>query len=124
MRKLIGKIKSESKKKQLRRKLSIRKKISGTAAVPRLCANKTNANLLVQAIDDNNGITLFSVKTFGKTSQVKGNSRESASKLAVEIAAEMKKRNLERAVFDRNGKKYTGVISVLAQTLRDNGISI
>jgi large subunit ribosomal protein L18 len=52
MRKNIRKIKTRRKQKLIRRKLSIRKKIIGTADRPRVCATKTNKHLFVQVIDD------------------------------------------------------------------------
>ena len=52
MRKSVKKIKSASKAKEQRRKLSIRKKVVGTADRPRICATKSNKNLFVQVIDD------------------------------------------------------------------------
>ena len=61
MRKPIGKIRNESLKREIRRKLSIRKKISGTSEIPRICVRKTNKHLFVQVIDDVAGKTLVSI---------------------------------------------------------------
>jgi large subunit ribosomal protein L18 len=65
MRKNTSKIKNETKAKEYRRKLSIRKKIIGSAEAPRLCVTKTNKHLRVQAIDDVKSSTLFSFQTYG-----------------------------------------------------------
>ena len=66
MRKSQRKIKNESKAKEHRRKLAIRKKVVGTTERPRVCASKSNKNIYVQVVDDVAGKTLFSVQTYGK----------------------------------------------------------
>lgn len=124
MRKNISKIKNETKAKEYRRKLSIRKKIVGSAEKPRLAVTKSNKHLRVQIIDDVASKTLFSVQTFGKTKVASSGNAESAKKIGAEIAATLKKNNLSKAVFDRSGKQYTGVIKTLADSIRENGIQI
>ncbi|MCB9060713.1 MAG: 50S ribosomal protein L18 [Halobacteriovoraceae bacterium] len=125
MRKPIGKIKNESLVKRVRRKLSIRKKVSGQTDRPRICINKTNKHIIAQVIDDNESKTLFSVSTFGKNSvpSAKGNV-EGAKLLGKKLAEDLKNAKIEKAVFDRNGYKYTGIIAALANSVRENGINI
>jgi large subunit ribosomal protein L18 len=124
MRKNPAKIKNERKAKEYRRKLSIRKKVAGTAEKPRLAVTKSNKHLRVQAIDDVKSATLFSVQTFGKTKVASSGNAEGAKKIGAEIASTLKKKNLTKAVFDRSGKQYTGVIKALADSIRENGIQI
>lgn len=124
MRKNPAKIKNESKAKEYRRKLSIRKKVAGTADKPRLAVTKSNKHLRVQAIDDVKSATLFSVQTFGKGKVANSGNAEGAKKIGAEIASSLKKKNLSKAVFDRSGKQYTGVIKALADSIRENGIQI
>ena len=124
MRKNISKIKNETKAKEYRRKLSIRKKIVGSAEKPRLAVTKSNKHLRVQIIDDVKSVTLFSVQTYGKTKVPGSSNAEGAKKVGAEIAATLKKNNLSKAVFDRSGKQYTGVIKTLADSIRENGIQI
>jgi len=124
MRKNTAKIKNESKAKEYRRKLSIRKKIIGTAEAPRLCVTRTNKHLRVQVIDDAKSATLFSVQTYGKDKPADHANAEGAKKVGAAIATTLKKNNLTRAVFDRSGKQYTGVIKALAEAIRENGIQI
>lgn len=124
MRKPLKTIKNASKAKEARRKLSIRKKVVGTVDRPRICASKTNANLFVQVVDDNEGVTLFSVQTFGKGAVGKSSNIESAKAVGLEVAQKLIKCNIKNAVFDRNGKKYTGVIAALADSVREGGIQI
>ena len=124
MRKNTKKIKNETKSKEYRRKLAIRKKVIGSAEAPRLCVTKTNKHLRVQAIDDVKSATIFSVQTYGKTKVGESANAEGAKKVGAAVAATLKKNNLAKAVFDRSGKQYTGVIKVLADSIRENGIQI
>lgn len=124
MRKNTAKIKNETKAKEYRRKLAIRKKVIGSADKPRLAVTKSNKHLRVQVIDDVKSATLFSVQTFGKTKVANNANAESAKKIGAEVAATLKKNNLNKAVFDRSGKQYTGVIKALADSIRENGIQI
>lgn len=124
MRKSLKTIKNASKAKEHRRKLSIRKKITGTTVRPRICATKTNSNLFVQVIDDSEGKTLFSVQTFGKNAVGSSANAESAKTVGTEVAKLLTGKDIKNAVFDRNGKKYTGVISTLADSIREGGVQI
>jgi large subunit ribosomal protein L18 len=124
MRKNASKIKNETKAKEHRRKLSIRKKVVGSAEKPRLCVTKSNKHLRVQAIDDVKSSTLFSVQTFGKGKVADHANAEGAKKVGAAVAASLKGKNLSNAVFDRSGKQYTGVIKALADAIRENGIQI
>lgn len=124
MRKQHGKVKSAKKAKELRRKLSTRKKINGSANIPRVCAEKSNKNLRVQVIDDIARKTLFSVQTFGKNKVAETANAESAAKVGEVVASKLKENNIEKVVFDRNGKTYTGVIAKLASAIRENGIQL
>lgn len=124
MRKNAAKIKNEAKAKEYRRKLSIRKKVIGSAEAPRLCVTKTNKHIRVQAIDDVKSATIFSVQTYGKEKAADHANAEGAKKVGAVVAASLKKSNLTKAVFDRSGKQYTGVIKALADSIRENGIQI
>jgi large subunit ribosomal protein L18 len=124
MRKNISKIKNESKAKEYRRKLSLRKKVIGSAEKPRLSVTKSNKHLRVQAIDDVKSVTIFSVQTYGKSKAADHANAEGAKKVGAVVATSLKKSNLSKAVFDRSGKQYTGVIKALADSIRENGIQI
>ena len=124
MRKNAAKIKNETKAKEYRRKLSIRKKVIGSAEAPRLCVTKTNKHLRVQAIDDVKSSTIFSVQTYGKAKVADHANAEGAKKVGAAVASTLKNKNLSKAVFDRSGKQYTGVIKALAHSIRENGIQI
>ncbi len=124
MRKSLKKIKNPSKAKENRRKLSIRKKVIGTTDRPRICATKTNKHIFVQVVDDSTSKTLFSVQTFGKNAVGKAANVESAKEVGVQVAKGLSGKSISTAVFDRNGRKYTGVIAALADAIRESGIQI
>lgn len=122
MRKSFKKISEPSKKKQYRRKLSIRKKVIGTSERPRLCIVKTNKHLAVQLIDDNKGFTLVSAATFGKKKVGDGCNVQSAVELAKNLSEGLKAKGINTIVFDRNGKTYSGIIKKFAESVREHGI--
>ncbi len=124
MRKILARIKNPTKAKEARRKLSIRKKVIGSADRPRLCVTKSNKHLRVQIVDDAKSVTLFSVQTFGKEKAAEQANAEGAKKVGAAVSGLLKKKNITQAVFDRNGKQYTGVIKVLADSIRENGIQM
>jgi large subunit ribosomal protein L18 len=125
IRKKIGKVKNRSDRRLERRKLSIRKKVSGTSARPRLCVTKSNKNMFVQVVDDITNKTIMSFQTFGKNA-VPGTSKsvDGAKKLGAHIAAKLKEKGVSAVVFDRNGARYTGSLAALAGTIRENGVQI
>ena len=53
-------------RKRLHRKVHIRKSVYGTAARPRMTVTRSNKNLYVQVIDDDEGKTLASISTMEK----------------------------------------------------------
>lgn len=124
IRKPIGKVKDAGQARKLRRKLAIRKKVSGTAERPRLSVSKTNKHIVVQAIDDNANVTLFSVQTYGKTAVVAKSNVDGAKLVGAKVATELKNRKIESAVFDRNGLQYHGVVAALVESTRESGIKI
>ena len=124
MRSPIGKIRSAKKAKQLRRKLSIRKKVVGTAVRPRVCTIKSNKHLVVQVIDDMESKTIASVQTFGKNG-IKGKvNREGGKVIGQAVAKKLQDKKIVQAVFDRNGNIYAGVVAAVAEGLREAGIKI
>ena len=119
----MSRAKDLAKKNALRikRKLKIRSSIKGTAELPRVSVFKSNKYLYAQAIDDVAGVTLASVD--GKALNLSANI-ENATKVASTFAENLKAKNIEAVVFDRNGYLYHGVIKAFADALRDNGIKL
>lgn len=124
MRKNIKKIKIDTLNSKYRRKLHVRAKINGTADVPRVCVTKSNKNLYIQAIDDVASKTIFSVSSFGKNSPVKSLSKVTVGELGQLFAKKSHERNIVSFKLDRSGNKYTGLIKLFADSLRENGLKL
>ena len=109
-------IKKESRNEMRKiRHERIRKQIIGTKEMPRLCVYRSNKNMSVQLIDDQNGVTLLSASVNGKNI-------EAAKKLGETIAKEAKKAKITKVVFDRAGYLYHGRVAALADSARENGL--
>ena len=124
MRKPLGKVKDAKQARKLRRKLSARKTIVGTAERPRDCLTRSNNNLFVQVIDDSSSKTLASAQTFGKSAAGKGANKEGAKAVGTALAAKMKEKGLSNAVFDRSGNRFSSVLSSMVEAMKENGIRI
>lgn len=125
MIKQLKTIKNPGLANRVKRKLRIRRKVSGTAERPRVNALKSNKHLSIQVIDDIAGKTLFSVHTFGK-GKIEGatKNKEGAKQIGKLAAEKLKEKGIAQVVFDRNGFRYTGIIAALADAMRENGIRL
>ena len=111
-----------NKKLQRRNKIrkSIRRKISGTSARPRLSVFKSNRAIYAQIINDEVGSTL----AYATSLDLKSDNAN------IEIAKEVGKKLAEKAVangvsevvFDRGGYIYHGRIKALAEGAREAGL--
>lgn len=122
----IEKIKNKVEAGTLRRHLRIRKKAVGTKERPRLCIHRSNANLNIQAIDDLNGVTLYSASTLNKEVKSKspyGGNVKAAALLGEAAASELKAKGIDKVVFDRGGYLYHGRVKAFAEACRKGGIS-
>ena len=108
-----------------KRKARIRKKISGSAARPRLSVYKSLNHIYAQIVDDVAGKTLVAVGTTSKTlkADVKElNKTDAAKKVGTAVAKAAKDKGIEKVVFDRNGFDYHGRIAAVAQAAREAGL--
>ena len=96
----------------------IRKNVSGTKDVPRLCVFRSNNNISVQLMDDVTGTTLASASSLKE----KGNNTEVAIKVGKAIAQAAKKLKISEVVFDRGGYLYHGRVKALADAAREEGL--
>lgn len=111
----------------IRRKVRVRKIVSGTSERPRLSVFKSAKHIYVQAIDDVASVTLASAGSLeaGIRERSKGMKKVEVAKLVGEaIGEKLKAANLTCAVFDRNGFRYTGRISAVADGVRGCGLQI
>ncbi len=104
-------------RRRLKRKKRIRKKISGTAARPRLCVFKSLQHMYAQLVDDGTGKVITGVSTL--TKEVKGGIKHGGNAASAKVVGEaMAKKALDlgvkEVIFDRNGFKYHGRVKALA----------
>jgi len=112
----------EKDRKRLRRKVHIRKRVSGTGERPRMTITKSNRSLSVQVIDDTKGCTLVSASSLEKDLRGIKATKEGAAQLGEIIGKRLLERNIKAVVFDRNGYLYHGIIKALADASRKAGI--
>ncbi len=108
----------EKDRKRLRRKVHIRKTISGTAERPRMTVTKSNRRISVQVIDDTKGHTLASASTLEKDLKDIKATVAGASQLGEIIGKRLLEKNIKTIVFDRNGYLYHGIVKALADGSR------
>ncbi len=106
-----------------KRKLRVRKNITGTVEKPRLSVFRSNKYIYCQLIDDVTGKTLAAASSDSK--ELEGKAKKDAAfetgKLLAERAKEAK---IKLAVFDRNGYQYAGRVQRLAEGVREGGITL
>jgi large subunit ribosomal protein L18 len=106
-----------------RRKIRVRKRVTGTAERPRVSVFRSLKHIYVQAIDDVGGRTLAAASTtekgFGSTT---GN-RSAAEKVGTALAEKLKAQGVGALTLDRNGFRYHGRIKALADAMRKAGLN-
>jgi len=103
----------------------VRKKISGTPEMPRLCVYRSNSNIYAQVIDDTKGCTLVSASTLDANlkGQLEEVDKKGAAKLVGKLVAERAlQAGIKAVVFDRGGYVYTGRVAELAAGAREAGL--
>lgn len=106
-------------------KLRIRKRVTGTAEVPRFVIYRSLSNVYAQLIDDINGKTLCSVSSISKDTKGEASkiSKTDKSKLiGKKIAEKAAEKNISKVVFDRNGYLYHGRVKAIADAAREAGL--
>ena len=106
-----------------RRHFRVRKKVSGSAARPRLVVTRSSRHLLVQVVDDTAGRTLASASTM--ESDLRESSADKTAKareVGRLVATRAKDAGVGSVVFDRGGNKYHGRIAALAEAARSSGL--
>jgi large subunit ribosomal protein L18 len=112
----------EKDRKRLRRKVHIRKRVSGTAQRPRMTITKSNRRISVQVIDDTKGQTLACASTLEKELRNIKATVAGAGQLGEIMGKRLLEKNIKTVVFDRNGYLYHGIVKALADGSRKAGI--
>ena len=109
----------------------IRRKLSGTAARPRLAVFRSEAHIYAQVIDDVAGSTVVSASTVDRVDQgdkadkgvkTKGGNVAAAKAIGKLVAERAKEKGIKSVVFDRGGYQYHGRVKALADAAREAGL--
>lgn len=111
---------------RFKRQVRVRRKVRGTAEMPRLCVYRSAKHIYAQIIEDTTGKTLVSASTVstdvGEGLKNTGNV-EAAKAVGKAIAQKALGMDIKNVVFDRNGFLYHGRVKTLAEAAREAGLS-
>ena|SRR5829696_6478934 len=101
----------------------IRTKIAGTAQKPRLSVFRSNRDIYVQLVDDDNAVTIAAASSRDKDIAAQAGPKTEKSKLVGQaIARKAKELGIETVVFDRGGNLYHGRVKQIAEGAREGGL--
>jgi large subunit ribosomal protein L18 len=107
---------------RINRHRRVRKRVSGSAARPRLAVFRSNRHLYAQLIDDHAGATLAAASSLEPELKGSGNTTATAKTIGRLLAERAKGKGISSAVFDRGGFLYHGKVKALADGARDGGL--
>jgi large subunit ribosomal protein L18 len=108
-----------------RRKLRIRRQISGTPERPRLSVFRSARHIYAQVVNDVDGKTLAHASTLSRDVRNdvgESNKVDAAKKVGSAIAKLLLAKGIEKVVFDRSGYLYHGRVQALADAAREAGL--
>ena len=102
----------------------IRNKIKKVSTRGRLSVFRSNNHIYAQVIDDSKSITLASASTLEKelVKDQKGK-KELAATIGKVIAKRLIEKGIKDVAFDKGGYKYHGLIKILADSAREEGLN-
>lgn len=116
-------IKNKKDERRVSIKNRIRKIVIGSAERPRMTVFRSNKQIYVQLIDDENGNTLVAAGSRDKGVVEKQVPKIEQAQLVGQLIAEKAKAaGIETVVFDRNGYLYHGRVKSLAEAARNGGL--
>ena len=90
----------------------------------RLSVFRSNNHIYAQLIDDNKGLTLASSSSTEETIKSKNLSRKDTAELiGKNIAKKIISKGIDKVAFDRGKYKYHGLIKILAEAARSEGLN-
>ena len=105
------------------RQQRVRYKIKKFSNRKRLSIFRSNNHIYAQLIDDKNGTTIASSSSIEKSLREKDLSRkEIAQEIGKNIAKKIISKGIDEVAFDRGRYKYHGVIKILADAARSEGL--
>ena len=109
-------------KKRLKRKVRIRKRLTGTTERPRLSVFRSAKHIYAQIIDDTSGKTLAAASTLDKDFAESGDKKARANAVGKLVATRALENGIKAIVFDRNGYVYHGRVKSLSDGAREAGL--
>ena len=110
---------------RLKRKMSIRKKMSGTPERPRLSIFRSSKHIYTQVIDDTSGQTLAAACSLEKATKDQTgieNNVSMAQFVGKLIGERAVNKGIKKVVFDRNGFLYHGRVKAVSEGAREAGL--
>ena len=111
--------------RRVTRHLRVRRRVSGSAARPRLCVFRSLNHVYAQVVDDTKGVTLAAASSLDPEirKQRDGKPKSQISTLVGKLIAQRAKENgVSSVVFDRGGHKFHGRTKALADAAREEGL--
>ena len=110
-----------------RRQIAVRKKISGTAEIPRVSVFRSARHIYAQLIDDTEEVTLVQASTmFSETKKRLSAEGMKKTEVAREVGRHLGEMAVQKGItrvrFDRGGYAYHGRIKSLADGIREAGV--
>jgi len=113
----------DSRAARRRRHMRIRRRLSGSAARPRLCVFRSLNHIYAQLVDDVRGVTVAAASTLdADLRSVTGTKTDRARAVGRTIAERGKRAGVSQVVFDRGGYLYHGRVKALAEAAREGGL--
>ena len=107
---------------RVRRHARVRKRVAGSAGIPRLAVYRSNRHIYAQLIDDIDARTLAAASDTDIKAQ--GDKTARAKAVGELLAKRAKEAGIDRVVFDRGGRLYHGRVAALADGAREGGLRI
>ena len=112
--------------KRLKKKIRVRKKITGTADRPRMAVFKSLKQIYAQIIDDTTGVTIAAASSLSKEIEKEigkaKNKTEKGKVVGKLIAEKASEKGIKSVVFDRSGYRYHGRVQAIAEGAREGGL--
>lgn len=108
-----------------RRHLRVRKKVTGSAARPRLAVYRSERHIYAQVIDDAQGHTLAAASSLDpglRAEHTYGGNVNAARAVGRLLGQRALDKGVKQVVFDRGGFAYHGRVAGLADGARESGL--
>ena len=103
-------------------------KINKSLKCPKVIVFRSNKNISIQVIDNKTNSTICSSssldKDISKDISKSKNKTDMSRIVAQNISKKIKSKKIDSLVFDRSGYRFHGRVKIIAETLKENGISI